>query len=118
MIRCIGRIELHRELSFTEAQKLQQLFSIEHNFRPYEKMCLEVASDGRAIQWNRDEKIEHIEVMLADALIFLKKWNVKATGVVKILQEQKKKFEVIVIADKVKLYKDGNIQNVIPSPIS
>ena len=112
----IGRIELTRELRFSEAQKINKFFNTVHDRRPYRKVALEITSDGRAIQWNKSEA-ECLELCLADATELLKKMNITATGVIRVTGSDKLSYEIIVLHKKVKVHKDGQIWDVVPSPI-
>jgi hypothetical protein len=101
-----GRIELGRELSFTQAQQLRSYFI---QF----KSGLEISSDGRALQWNRKDPEQNIEVTLTHIIeSYLSKWGIISCGVITAVWPEKVNYDIIVVGNRVKLFRDGNITTV------
>ena len=109
-----GRIELDKELSFTQSETLRLFFSTKQTKRSYKRAALTISPDGRALQWDRSDDTEYLEQALADTVdLYLKKWGIRANGVITV--SGKKRYEIIMLRDKVKTMQDGIIQNVPPS---
>ena len=115
MKRMIGRINLDRELSYTQAQKLLQFFSSKPENKPYKSIPLEIISNGRAIQWNKNEDIDFVEIVIADTIQLLKKYKIRAIGILKVTGPKKMCFEIIILRDRVKVYDQGQIRDVNPT---
>lgn len=105
-MECKGRIELSRELSFTQAQTLRKLF--ETSKRP---ICLEVTGDGRGLQWNKRDAFG-LEYMLLEITKQLSNWGIQATGVLHIIEPQRVSYDVVVLSNRVRIWQDGKIKYV------
>jgi hypothetical protein len=106
MIRCQGRIELDRELSFTQAQTVNQLAN---------KCSLELARDGRAIQWNKNQDIADIVAGITRTIEQLLQWKINANGVITVVGDKKTHYELIVLKNRIKIYQNGEIRTIMPT---
>lgn len=106
MIKYNGRIELDRELTYTQAQQLSQFFIACH------QKCLEISNDGRAIQWNKIQATD-LQYIIFDIIEkFIKPWKINASGVIEVICDKKIRYEIIVLKNRVKIHRDGNISDV------
>lgn len=95
-----GRIELNRELKFSEAQTIQ-LFLTNRGIR--------ITTDGRGLIWDNDIT-EGVELALAEVLEkHISKLGIIAAGVLHVVKPNKTTYDVVVIANKVKIFAKGRI---------
>lgn len=112
MIKCIGRIEFGKELTFTQAQRLTLYLNLPVN-KSYNKINLEISSDGRALQWNKIEDIQLLHLAMLDIVNdFFKPNKIRANGVLVIVGDNKMKYEIVVLKNMVKIYQDGEIRSI------
>ena len=112
-MRFVGRIELSKELSFTQAEQLREFFSRSHT-GTYFRACLKISEDGRALCWDgSDEKVK-LEYVFADVIkLFLKGWGIFCTGVVCVIgPKSEKSYEIVVLKSIVKVVQDKNIVTI------
>jgi len=107
-MRYNGRIELGKELTFSQAKAIQDHIQ-KHQIN------LEISKDGRAIQWDGTE-CTCLENPIADLMHrFINPMNFKAQGVI-IAASKNKHYEIVVLKKMVKVHIDGDIVDVLPSP--
>jgi pyruvate dehydrogenase complex dehydrogenase (E1) component len=106
MIRCQGRIELDRELSFTQAQTISQITS---------RSPLELTRDGRAIQWNKKQEISEMVASMVKVIEQIARWKINANGVITIIGDKKTHYELIVLKNRIKIYQNGEIRTIMPA---
>lgn len=109
-----GVIYLDRELTFTQASKLNELFEMEHIGRPYQRMCLRITHDGKGIRWDGSRDAPKLEMVLADVMLLLDQNNIKAVGILNVSENNKRIYDIVVVKNHVKIF-DGKIKNVLPA---
>lgn len=97
-----GRIELGRELSYTQAIKLQQW--LENN-------GLKLTIDGRAIESNR-KRTSLVEPITELIYKHLRDIPCIATGVLSAYDDNKRHHEIVVANRRVWLHQDGCIHQL------
>lgn len=117
MMQCQGRIELGRELTFTQAQHLRLFFQAPQTKRPYTRAALEISPDGRALQWDKQGNLEYLEVALADIVeLYLAKWRLSANGVLSISgSPSDPTYDIVVINNRVRMFSQRQVTPVRPS---
>jgi len=94
-----GRIEIGRELSYTQAIRLQQWLG-SHG--------LKLTADGRAIEWN-GKQLSLVESVAELIYKRFRELPCIATGVLSAYEKNQKHHEIVVTNRKVWLHQDGCI---------
>lgn len=112
-MRFVGRIELGKELSFTQAEQLRDFFGRQHTGKYY-KACLRISPDGRALQWDGTDDKVRLEFVLADVINkFMKGWGINCTGVITATgTKTDQKYEIVVLKNLVKLIQDKHVFDI------
>jgi hypothetical protein len=114
-----GRIELIRELSFTQAQQLRLFFKAKQTVRPYPRACLEITPDGKGIQWDKDPDTKNLEIAIADLVdLYLSKWKLNPMGVIMVSLPERMKYEIVILKYRVKLFQNNQLETIQPTNIS
>ena len=103
-----GQITLSKELTYTQAQKLKEALN---NSKP--PLCLELTTNGKALQWNGMETIDlarHLHVVITSVISH---WNIRAFGVISYRPKKPTlPFDIVVLNNQVKLYREGKITSL------
>lgn len=97
-----GRIEIGRELSYTQALQLQQWL---------ENHGLKLTIDGRAIEWNM-KQTSLVESVTELVYTHLREIPCIATGVLSAYENNQKHHEIVVANRKVWLHQDGYVHRL------
>ena len=108
-----GIIYLDRELTYTQASRLNKLFDIEHEGRQYKRMCLRITEDGKGIRWDGSRDAPKLELALVDVMLMLDKHKIKAMGILHVFKDNRKIYDIIVVKNQVKIF-NGEIKNILP----
>lgn len=101
-----GIIVLSRELSFTEARQYSDYCLVNH-------IPFELRNDGRSFQWDKKDESVSILQPMAQTVLFFNERKISLNGVITASGTKKeKKYEVIVLNNRLKLLLDGKIQTI------
>jgi hypothetical protein len=108
-----GTVHLNRELSFSEAGRLTEFLTGTYTDRLYTRTGLTILADGRRLIWDGDYKIVNMEAVMADLMLLLTEMNIRACGIIDAKENDKKKFQIVILKNMVKVAQDGEIKNII-----
>jgi predicted MarR family transcription regulator len=112
-----GTIILNKELTFTQAESLRLLFRQSFENRKYNRIPMNIQSDGKSLVWNGDKDAFGLEFALADIINdYLSKWKIDCMGIIGVIDTDKiLSYEIIMLKNKVKTFINNKISDVNPS---
>lgn len=108
-----GTVHLSRELSFSEAGRINEFLTKTYENRLYTRTGLTILADGRRIQWNGDDTVTKMEAILADLMLILTDMHLQACGIMEAKEDGQKRFMIVVLKNMVKVAEGGKIKNII-----
>jgi len=97
-----GRIDLSRELTFTQAQQIDEL-ALNKGIR--------VAPDGRGLIWDQVAE-EGVANILSEVIAKTASWGIMAVGVLHVVKPAKRTYDIVVISNKVKRFEKNQISSI------
>jgi hypothetical protein len=101
-MRYPGKIHFDRELTYSQSCKLTSILK---------DKGLMIAVDGRGIHWD-GSNTQNIEQVLLEAMEHLTMHKIRCVGILHVIEDKEKKHDIVIIKNRVKLFRDGKIENI------
>lgn len=101
-MRYPGKIHFDRELTYSQSYKLTSIL---------QDKGLMIAVDGKGIHWDGND-VPEIEQVLTEAMEHMSMHRINCVGILHVMDGEKKKHDIVIIKNKVKLFRNDKIENI------